>query len=91
MAGGPGGGDRRLERTTRGCIGVGDPAPKSWPASTSKYDRMRAAAASLTLEELRSPDGWSWVYDCLYGHVRKHLALIGPWCATVDWPDPGAA
>ena len=56
-----------------------------------EYDRMRAAAASLALEELRSPDGWSWVYDCLYGHVRKHLALIGPWCATVDWPESGPA
>jgi Mycothiol maleylpyruvate isomerase N-terminal domain len=56
-----------------------------------EYERMRAAAGTLGLEELRSPDGWSWVYDCLYGHVRKHLALIGPWCATVDWPDPGPA
>jgi hypothetical protein len=54
-----------------------------------EYDRMRAVVATLTLEALRSPDGWSWAYDCLYGHVRKHLALVGPFCATVDWPEPG--
>jgi len=23
--------------------------------------------------------------------AAEHLALIGPWCATVDWPDPGPA
>ena len=54
----------------------------------AEYDRMRAAVATLTLDELRSPDGWSWAYDCLYGHVRKHLALVGSYCATVDWPGP---
>jgi hypothetical protein len=54
----------------------------------AEYGRMRAAVATLTLDELRSPDGWSWANDCLYGHIRKHLALVGPWCATVDWPAP---
>ena len=53
----------------------------------AEYDRMRAAVATLTLDELRSPDGWSWAYDCLYGHVRKHLPLVGPFCAAVDWPE----
>jgi hypothetical protein len=57
----------------------------------AQYDRMRAAVATLTLDELRSPDGWSWAYDCLYGHVRKHLALIGPWCATIAWPASASA
>lgn len=49
-----------------------------------RYDRARAAlheaVAGLTVDELRSPDGWSWAYDCLYGHDRKHLAMLGPWC-----------
>jgi hypothetical protein len=52
----------------------------------ARYDASRvdliAAISELTLEELRSPDGWSWAYDCLHGHVRKHLALVGPWCAA---------
>jgi hypothetical protein len=48
------------------------------------YDRTRAAlldaVGSLSVDDLRSPDGWSWAYDCLHGHVRKHLAMIAPWC-----------
>ena len=22
-----------------------------------------------------------WAYDCLHRHVRKHFAMLGPWCA----------
>jgi hypothetical protein len=50
--------------------------------------RARAAIGTLTLDEVRSPDGWGWAYDCLHGHLRKHLALVGPWCAAARWPDP---
>ena len=61
----------------------------------ARYDRSRAdlldAAGRLSIDELRSPDGWSWVYDCLHGHVRKHLAMLGPWCAGLDWPTPADA
>ncbi len=50
----------------------------------ARYDRARLelldAVARLSVEDLRSPDGWSWAYDCLHGHVRKHLAMIAPWC-----------
>jgi hypothetical protein len=61
------------------------------PAETlTRYDETRAAllaiVATMSTEELRSPDGWSWAYDCLHGHVRKHLAMMGPWCATAGWP-----
>jgi hypothetical protein len=49
--------------------------------------RVREAIAGLTLDELRTPDGWGWAYDCLHGHLRKHLALVGPWCAASRWPD----
>ena len=59
-----------------------------------RYDAGRAAliaaARTLTVEELRSPDGWSWVYDCLHGHLRKHLAMIGPVLARRDWPPNGS-
>jgi hypothetical protein len=55
-----------------------------------RYDQERttmlAAVARLSTDDLRSPDGWSWTYDCLYGHSRKHLALVGPWCAAQAWP-----
>ncbi|MEO5884207.1 MAG: DinB family protein [Candidatus Limnocylindrales bacterium] len=61
------------------------------PAATlARYDAARAgllaALAKLTVEELRSPDGWSWAYDCFHGHTRKHLAMLGPWCAATEWP-----
>ncbi len=56
----------------------------------ARYDSTMAAlneaVARLSMDVLRSPDGWSWVYDCLHGHVRKHLAMIGPWGAALDWP-----
>ena len=59
----------------------------------ARYDRTRAdlldAVARLSVDDLRSPDGWSWAYDCLHGHVRKHLAMIGPWCAAMR-PGPDA-
>ena len=29
-----------------------------------------------------------WAYDCLHGHTRKHLAMLGP---VVRWPRPGPA
>lgn len=50
---------------------------------------LLAEVGRLSVEELRSDDGWSWTYDCLYGHVRKHLAMIAPWCARADWPAVG--
>jgi hypothetical protein len=55
-----------------------------------RYDaahaRLLTVARSMSVEELRSPDGWSWVYDCHHGHVRKHLAMAGRWCIATDWP-----
>lgn len=61
----------------------------------ARFDTSRAAlldaAGTLSVDELRSPDGWSWVYDCLHGHVRKHLAMLGPWCVSLDWPTPADA
>jgi hypothetical protein len=57
-------------------------------AVLERYDLARTAlldaVGSLSTGELRSPDGWSWAYDCLHGHVRKHLAMIGPWSAALD-------
>ena len=50
-------------------------------AALARYDASRVelldAIDRLPLAELRSPDGWSWAYDCLHGHVRKHLAMLG--------------
>lgn len=64
------------------------------PAATlARYEAGRrdllAAIDRLSVDDLRSPDGWSWAYDCLHGHTRKHLALVGPWAAQLDWPVSG--
>lgn len=60
-------------------------------ATLARFDTLRAdlvvAIATLSVEDLRSADGWAWTYDCLHGHIRKHLALIGPWCVAQAWPD----
>ena len=61
------------------------------PAATlARYavarDRLLEAVAGMSVEDLRSPDGWSWVYDCHHGHIRKHLAMVGRWSARSGWP-----
>ncbi len=48
--------------------------------------RLLELVRSLPAETLLGEDGWSWTYECLHGHVRSHLAMVGPWCARVDWP-----
>jgi hypothetical protein len=59
-------------------------AGESPAATLDRYDTTRAALLdaldTLSVDDLRSPDGWSWAYDCLHGHTRKHLAMLGPWC-----------
>ena len=68
---------------------VGVHRGSSVAVTLARYDAsraaMRAAVVAMTLDDLRSPDGWSWAYDCLYGHARKHIALVGPWCAAQAW------
>jgi hypothetical protein len=51
--------------------------------------QLRAAAAAMAPEELASPEAGEWTYECLHGHVRAHLAMVGPWCAQRDWPPAG--
>jgi hypothetical protein len=60
-------------------------------ATLARYDAARGrlldAVGTLSVEELRSPDGWSWAYDCQHGHVRKHLAMVARWSAMTTWPE----
>jgi hypothetical protein len=62
------------------------------PAETlRRYDAahaaMAAAVGTMSIEDLRSPDGWSWAYDCHHGHIRKHLAMVGRWCVAAARQD----
>lgn len=56
----------------------------------ARYDATHAALlgaiATLSVDDMRSADGWSRAYDCLHGHTRKHLAMLGPWCVAQAWP-----
>src|SRR5262245_14651844 len=51
--------------------------------------RLRAAVAAMTEEEWLDPEGFSWAYEDLHGHVRAHHAMVGPWVARRHWPDAG--
>jgi hypothetical protein len=51
-------------------------------------DRLRSAIRGMTDEEWLDPEGFSWAYEDLHGHVRTHLAMIGPWVARLRWPAP---
>ncbi|MFL5679319.1 MAG: DinB family protein [Chloroflexota bacterium] len=55
------------------------------------HSRMREAALSLSPAELASPEAGEWTYECLHGHVRSHLAMVGAWCARIGWPSDGGA
>ncbi len=50
------------------------------------HDRLRAAVAAMSDAEWLDPEGFSWAYEDLHGHVRTHLASIGPYAATIGWP-----
>jgi hypothetical protein len=48
--------------------------------------RLEAAIAAMTEDEWLDPDGFSWAYEDLHGHVRAHHAMVGPWLARAGWP-----
>ena len=64
-------------------------------AALERFDvgrrRLLAAVRALPVADLRDPEGWSWAYEDLHGHVRQHLAMVGPFCARVGWPSADAA
>ena len=53
--------------------------------------RLREAIVAMADEEWLDPEGFSWAYEDLHGHVRAHWAMIGPWAARRSWPAPAVA
>jgi hypothetical protein len=51
-------------------------------------ERLRTAARAMRDDEWLEPEGFSWAYEDLHGHVRAHHAMIGPWAARLSWPAP---
>jgi len=45
--------------------------------------RLLEVARRLTLETIRSNDGWDWVYPALHGHYLHHHTVIEPWTAEL--------
>lgn len=50
--------------------------------------RLRSAIEAMTEEEWLDPEGFSWAYEDLHGHVRAHHAMIGPAAARLAWSSP---
>jgi len=48
--------------------------------------RLEAAVRAMSVEEWLDPEGFSWAYEDLHGHLRAHLAMIGPAAARAGWP-----
>jgi hypothetical protein len=53
---------------------------------SSGLGRLRDAVRAMSDDEWLDPEGFSWAYEDLHGHVRIHLAMIGPWAARAGWP-----
>jgi hypothetical protein len=49
---------------------------------------LRGAILAMRDDEWLDPEGFSWAYEDLHGHVRAHHAMVGPWAARLHWPDP---
>lgn len=49
-------------------------------------ERLLRSARAMDPADLASPKAGEWVYECLHGHVRAHLAMVGAWCARAGWP-----
>jgi uncharacterized damage-inducible protein DinB len=49
--------------------------------------RLVEAVAEMPDEDWLDPEGFGWAYEDLHGHVRAHLAMIGPYAARAEWPD----
>ena len=67
----------------------GTPVSELLDAYASGRGRLIAAARGLSDADWLDPEGFSWVYEDLHGHVRAHVAMIGPFAARAAWPKPG--
>jgi hypothetical protein len=80
----PEGLDAFNDRTVRASRGT--PVAELRAGYDAGIDRLRAAVRAMTDAEWLDPEGFSWAYEDLHGHVRAHHAMIGPWAARIGWP-----
>jgi hypothetical protein len=51
--------------------------------------RLESAIRSMDDDDWLDPEGFSWAYEDLHGHVRAHVAMIAPWAVRIGWPEGG--
>jgi hypothetical protein len=49
-------------------------------------ERLIAVVQAMPDADWLDPEGFGWAYEDLHGHVRAHLAMIGPYAARARWP-----
>jgi hypothetical protein len=49
--------------------------------------RLETAVRAMSVEDWLDPEGFSWAYEDLHGHLRAHLAMIAPYAVRASWPD----
>jgi len=49
-------------------------------------DRLIGVVRAMPDDAWLDPEGFGWAYEDLHGHVRAHLAMIGPYAARARWP-----
>ncbi|HEX2754488.1 MAG TPA: DinB family protein [Candidatus Limnocylindrales bacterium] len=84
----PEGLDAFNDRQVRAARGI--PPADLRAAYTDGLARLMTAIEAMIDEEWLDPEGFSWAYEDLHGHVRAHYAMIGPWLARLGWPSPAA-
>ena len=65
---------------------MGRRRPTLRAAFDAGLERLRRAVRAMRDDEWLDPEGFSWAYEDLHGHVRAHHAMIGPWLARATWP-----
>ena len=85
----PAEGDRRLERAPTSLRRAGHAAGDA-PRRLRRGPRPahRGVVAAMPDDDWLDPEGFSWAYEDLHGHVRAHLAMIAPYAARAGWPMP---
>jgi hypothetical protein len=66
----------------------GSTPPELRERFASGLDRLRGAIRSMSDDEWLDPEGFSWAYEDLHGHIRAHHAMIAPAIARLGWPAP---
>jgi len=65
----------------------GDSREQLLTSYVARRARLEAAIRAMTEAEWLDPEGFSWAYEDLHGHVRAHLAMIAPFAARIGWPE----